>query len=122
MFAPSRPCPKTSTSHGCPWVKSTEPGEFPASRYEALKNTSPDENGEQPQIGDPMFACHKSAETKEYVCAGWLASVGHAHIGVRLNVAFGNWSASVLHPQPDWPELFDNYQDMAAAQAGQEDQ
>ena len=110
-FVPKRPCPE------CPWRKDTEPGQFPACRYEVLRNTSPGPDGEQPKIGDSMFACHKSPEGKEYVCAGWLASVGRDHIGVRLNVALGHWPGSVLHPQPDWPPLFDNYEDMAVTQA-----
>lgn len=113
MFVPKRPCPN------CPWVKSTPPGEFSKERYELLRSTSPDSSGEHPGFGSPMFACHKSPEGKDYVCAGWMASVGRDHVGVRVAVAFGKVDAAALEPQPGWPELFTDYETMKTTQQGE---
>lgn len=100
----------------CPWRRDTEPGQFPASRYEALRATS-GEPGQEARLGDPMFACHKSPEERAEACAGWLATVGQEHIGVRLAVTMRDLPATALNPFPDWPELFTSYEEMAAAQA-----
>ncbi|NDK24708.1 hypothetical protein FSY75_09505 [Streptomyces sp. TR1341] len=67
-----------------------------------------------------MFACHKTKEGRERACAGWLAAVGHRHIGVRLAVAQGRLPAEVLTPGDGWPELFDSYEEMASVQAGED--
>lgn len=99
----------------CPWRTDVPAGQFPAERYDALRATAPDEDG-QPGLFDPMFACHKSPEGAEFACAGWLAVCGAAHVRVRLAVAFGDLPADALSPQPGWPELFPDYATMAAAQ------
>ncbi|PWI20548.1 hypothetical protein DI272_19120 [Streptomyces sp. Act143] len=67
-----------------------------------------------------MFACHKSPEGREKACAGWLASVGHAHIGVRVAVAQHRLPREALAPGEDWPPLFASYTEMAARQAAPE--
>mgnify|MGYP003545231289 CR=1 FL=1 len=108
---PKRPC------GNCPWVTDTPPGEFPAERYEALRSTTGGA-GREAQIGDPMFACHHSAEGDEYPCAGWLAAVGYFHLGVRFAVIRGAIPSEALRPGEDWPELFESYDDMAEVQAG----
>ncbi|WP_329368847.1 DUF6283 family protein [Streptomyces sp. NBC_00669] len=104
----------------CPWRKDVEPGEFPTSRYEELRSTSEQRPGAEPGIGAPMFACHKTKEGREKACAGWLATVGHRHLGVRLVVAYGWLPAEVLTPGDGWPALFATYAEMAATQAGEE--
>lgn len=106
-----RPCKE------CPWRKDTEPGQFPACRYDALENTTGDRGREAP-IGAPMFACHKSPEGREEACAGWLAAVGYEHLGVRLAVAMGRLDPGALLPGEDWPELFESYEAMRTAQEG----
>lgn len=106
----SHPC------NECPWRRDTPPGKFPAERYEALKATAGTAGHEAP-LGAPMFACHKTAEGQEQACAGWLATVGIEHIGVRYAVVTGRIPGSALHPGDNWPELFDNYAEMAATQA-----
>ncbi|MFI9630971.1 DUF6283 family protein [Streptomyces sp. NPDC052042] len=85
------PCPR------CPWRKDVEPGEFPASRYEELRVTSEQRAGAEPGFGAPLFACHKTKEGREWACAGWLAAVGHRHLGVRLAIAQGpyRWQVEV---------------------------
>lgn len=100
----------------CPWKRETPPGEFSAERYEALKCTSEQPDGIEPGLSAPMFACHKTDEGAEEACAGWLAAVGHRHIGVRLAVAHGRLDAAALRPGEGWPELFDAYEEMAAHQ------
>jgi hypothetical protein len=104
----------------CPWKKETPPGEFPASRYEELRTTSEQVRGQEPGFSAPLFACHKTAEGRDQARAGWLAAVGHRHLGMRLAVAQGRLPAEALHPGPGWPELFGSYQEMAARQAGDE--
>ncbi|KQW13723.1 hypothetical protein ASD08_30910 [Streptomyces sp. Root369] len=64
-----------------------------------------------------MFACHKTREGREKACAGWLASVGREHVGVRVAVAQGRLPASALTPGAGWPRLFTSFTEMAARQA-----
>lgn len=66
--------------------------------------------------GAPMFACHKSPEGGERACASWLAKVGEEHIGVRLAVVMGRLDPAALEPKPDWPPLFDSYEEMVWSQ------
>jgi hypothetical protein len=109
-----RPCAQ------CPWRRDVEPGQFPAERYEALAATSGKRSAEA-GITAPMFACHKSPERREEACAGWLAAVGWNHLGVRVAVHLGRLPECALTPGEDWPELFTDYEDMAATQAGEGD-
>jgi hypothetical protein len=101
----------------CPFRRDTEPGQFPACRYEALQDTAGRPGAEAP-IGAPMFACHKSPEGREEACAGWLAVCGYEHLGVRLAVVTGMLGPERLEPAEGWPELFGSYEEMAAAQGG----
>jgi len=91
---------------------------FDADRYTALADTT-GTPGAEAGLTAPMFACHKSPEGAEQACAGWLATVGHQHLGIRLAVATGRLDPRALHPHPapDWPPLFDTYQEMATTQA-----
>lgn len=100
----------------CPWKKSSDPGKFPAERYEALRSTSGAPGHEAP-VGSPMFACHMTPEGREKACAGWLATEGPNHLGVRLAVITGRLPGGALRPKEDWPELFDSFDDMAETQA-----
>lgn len=101
----------------CPFAKTTPPDQFPAARYRALAATA-GSPGSEADLSAPMFACHKNPEGHEKACAGWLASLGYHHLGVRLAVATGRLPAKVLRPGPGWPELFTSYSEMAAVQAG----
>jgi len=82
---------------------------FSLALAEQLAATCPDHRGHGPDFGAPMFACHQSKIGAEVHCAGWLASVGHAHPSVRLSVMRGRLDAERLAPGPDWPQLHDNY-------------
>jgi hypothetical protein len=64
-----------------------------------------------------MFGCHKGAPgtDDDLACAGWLAVAGAEHIRVRLAVALGDLPASALSPGDGWPELYDSYGELAAA-------
>lgn len=99
-----RPC------RDCPWRLDSPPGQFPLERFEALRSTS-DQSGLQA----PMFACHQSAEGRDVACAGWLATEGHNHLGVRLAVALGRLNPVALRPRAGWPRLFSSYATMFAA-------
>lgn len=104
----ARPCPE------CPWRVDTEPGQFDACRYDALRNTTGSPGREAP-FGAPMFACHKSPEGREFACAGWLAAVGCEHVSVRFAVIAGQLPAEALSPGDGWPELHGSYEEMVAA-------
>lgn len=109
----TRPCPR------CPWRKDVSPGEFPLERFLSLWSTS--HQVEYVTIEDiaeqPMFACHLTREGQEKACAGWLAVAGHANLRVRMDIARGSLPMHVLQPLPDWPELFDSFEEMVERQA-----
>lgn len=107
MAVARRPCAE------CPWVKSTPAGQFPAERYEALRNTT-GEPGRERFLGESMFACHKSREDEEFYCAGWLASVGYYHLGVRVLVSRGVIPPEAMEPGADWPALHESYDELLA--------
>ena len=55
-----RPCDE------CPWRKDAEPGRFLEERWMSLKATSRQEDPPRgPEIGDPLFACHKTDEGRD---------------------------------------------------------
>jgi hypothetical protein len=62
-----------------------------------------------------LFACHKSPEGREEACAGWLATVGIEHLGVRVAVATGQLPAEALAPGENWPDLHETYDEMVEA-------
>ncbi|MEN4397476.1 DUF6283 family protein [Mycolicibacterium conceptionense] len=101
-----RPCAN------CPWRRDSAAGEFSAERYQALRVTvgSP---GREAGLDAPIFACHKSEPGRDRACAGWLAVAGVDHLGIRLAVTLGRLPATVLQPGPDWPDLFNSYDEMA---------
>jgi hypothetical protein len=100
----------------CPFRMDTQPGQFPACRYDALRETA-GAPGAEASMTAPMFACHKSPEGREEACAGWLAVCGIEHLGVRLAVLTGQLEPEHLRPGDDWPPLFASYEEMAAVQA-----
>lgn len=62
-----------------------------------------------------MFACHKTPEGRESACAGWLAIEGANHVGVRFAVVSGRLGVDALRAGEDWPELFEDYGQLAEA-------
>jgi hypothetical protein len=104
---------RRSPCSDCPWSRATPPGQFCASRYEALRATTGNPGKEVP-IGPGIFACHKSTEKAPLACAGWLVAVGWDNLTVRLFVLRHELTMPV--PDDTWPELFDNYDEMAATQ------
>lgn len=112
MNVRSKPCRE------CPWLTTTEPGQFPAERYAAIRDTTVNADGGHAGLGDPIFACHKSTEDAPLPCAGWLAAVGRDSVTVRVLVATGEIPVSALDPGDDWPDLFPTYDAMQEAQGG----
>lgn len=110
-----RPCDPSDKSGACPFRRDADPGEFSAERFEQLAGTA-GRPGEEAPLNAPIFACHHTAEGKEVACAGWLAVVGQHHLGVRLATAMGRIDPAALQPGEGWPELFTDYDAMAAAQ------
>jgi hypothetical protein len=96
----------------CPWKRDAPVGQFPASRYEALRATS-DQSG----MGAPFFGCHKGepGTGTDLACAGWLAVAGSEHLGIRLAVIMGRLDPGDLRPGDGWPDLYGSYEELAAA-------
>jgi len=116
----AEPLPRRKFPCGeCPFRRDTTPGQFPASRYEALRATTGSPGHEAP-IGAPFFGCHKGepGTNADLACAGWLAVAGIGHLGVRFAVLTGRLEPEHLRPGEGWPELFSSYGEMAAAQGG----
>jgi hypothetical protein len=76
---------------------------------EDLSNCSPDSRNVGPEWNAKLFACHQSKPDAEFVCAGWLATVGHRHPQVRFEVFSQRLEELTLSPGPDWPELHGSY-------------
>jgi hypothetical protein len=103
-----RPC------NNCPFRADIPAGEFPPERFAALRNTV-GERGREAGLSAPIFACHKSTPGRDRACAGWLATCGYSHLRVRLAVATRALPGRMMEPGPDWPELYNSYDEMAAA-------
>lgn len=100
----------------CPWRRDAPVGQWSMERFQNLAATS-GTPGAEIAYGGPMFACHKSVAGRDQACAGWLATVGGEHIGVRIAVAQGRLDPAALSPGEGWPELHPTYADMVARQA-----
>ncbi|MGA3979009.1 DUF6283 family protein [Ralstonia nicotianae] len=97
----------------CPWRREAVASDIPNFDLvlaESLTATCPDQRGMRPDFGASMFACHQSKGGAEFACAGWLATVGSRHPGVRSAVLSGRLERGALAPGADWPALHDNYQ------------
>lgn len=91
----------------CPWRVTQDASEIPGfglEKAEALANTCGSPGNDLP-IGSPMFACHQSRTGDEIPCAGWLASVGNYHLGVRVAIMDGRFDPESITPDDSWPEL-----------------
>lgn len=107
----SKPCSE------CPFRKDAPKGMFTKARFEALRQTI----GNDDEMCDPyapVFACHKSAEEKSIGCAGWLAKFGQFHLRIRLMLGMGDLDFNVWETPEDWPELYDDYDDVVRDKAG----
>lgn len=96
----------------CPWrvdAAASHIPQFDIQLAERLARCCPDERGVGPDHDASLFACHLSKPEHPFACAGWLAQVGRAHVGVRLAVMAGRISVEQLDPQPGWPELHSTY-------------
>lgn len=110
MTAIRKPCA------ACPWRVDAHAQDIPNFKLELAEDlaaSSPRERG-NPEFGDPQFACHQSRPGEEIACAGWLASVGHAHPQVRIGVYQGRVDVAALLPGEDWPELHGSFAEVIA--------
>ncbi len=96
----------------CPWrldTRAADISNFDIALAEALSDTCPDSRNMGPDVSASFFACHRSKPGEEFVCAGWLAKVGHRHPRVGLAVMQERISAAARRPASDWPELHESY-------------
>ena len=101
----------------CPWRKDREARDIPnfsMDLAEQLAATCPDERGVGPDFGANWFACHLSREGQEIPCAGWLATCGSAHPGVRLAIRDGRLAPGALQQPTGSPALHATYAEVLA--------
>ena len=110
-----RPCSASRYSLPCPWRRDTAGSRLmpPRLATEDFRRFCGTEQQEAPPDAG-FFICHKSQPGRPIVCAGWLAAVGHHHIGVRLAVCLGWIPADRLENPPDGPPLFSTFEAMVA--------
>lgn len=91
---------------------------FPASRWEVLEKTFRDADGYGADIDQELFGCHEGepGTGADLLCAGWAAAFGDASARLRILIAFGQVPAMVLDPDQRWPELYQDWDEMVAAQ------
>jgi hypothetical protein len=86
----------------CPWRRDVPTGKFKPQRFRDLAETAYDMAGK-------IFACHKSPEGREFVCAGYLLQASAHNLTLRMarqSFDVGN---------PDKVPLFMTYRRMAIA-------
>lgn len=91
---------------------------FPAGKWDELRASIDDGTGGSSTLAAPIFGCHKGAPGggEDLACAGWLAAFGDRSVPVRLAMAMGRLSPDVLAPYPNWPPLYESWDDMVAGQ------
>lgn len=94
----------------CPWRRDTEGRTAYTNLADYTEGTIPTEDG-SPQLGDAMFACHRSEAD---LCAGWLAVSAPDHPTVRLALALGYLPRDAIEAGERWPDLHDTADDMLA--------
>jgi hypothetical protein len=96
----------------CPWRVDQDAGDIPnfsLDLAERLRETCGEPGNEAP-VNAPRFACHQSHEGREVDCAGWLAAVGHHHLGVRLRAMLAQ--EPLVLPDEGWPRLHGSFQEV----------
>lgn len=92
----------TSTCDACPWRRDVPTGLFPPERFESLRASI------EQDLGNPMFACHKSPEGKEFACVGYLMSDDSLqNVQVRIATAQGRIDRDALTAKGPLFETFD---------------
>lgn len=98
----ARPC------QTCPWRTDVPGTMFPDTDMIKLRNAD-GQPGAEAWFDAPMMSCHKDQPGTSHewrLCAGWLATIGADHLGVRLAIARGRLDRDApLSPQPGWPDL-----------------
>lgn len=112
-----RPCAFDGSLPPCPWRRDSI-GYFPhvtslnSAKVQAMCGTP----GNEVPLHGGVFICHKShAGQPRRICAGWLATVGVQHLGMRLAVALNQLDGTRLAPEPGWPELFADHHQMVTS-------
>ncbi len=90
----------------CPWRRDVAVGRFTARRFESLVPTAED-------MGQVLFACHKSQEGKDAACAGFLLRGARHNYLVRMAIATGRYDPSTV--SEEGCELYESFTEMALA-------
>lgn len=108
------PLPRvTAPCRECPWRRDQPRAGSPTTASTRCATPCPARTGDR-RGGAPLFACHASPEGRDRACAGWLAVAGSDHV-VRIAVLAGRVNPDALRPDPAWPALYDDFEEMAAA-------
>ncbi|MGI5526889.1 DUF6283 family protein [Streptomyces syringium] len=105
----------------CPWRTDTDLTTFSDDEMDMLRRANGKPAAEAP-LDAPTVACHRDqpGTPREWrLCAGWLATVGEHHLGIRLAMAFGNLPVSAIRLGPGWPSLHAGLDALLAARAAQ---
>lgn len=97
----------------CPWRTDSDPTQFSPARWDDMLVTA-GRPGDEAPIGAPLFACHQTSEGREQTCAGWLATVGYHHLGVRIAIAQGRIPEEALDPDAYDVELYRSWDELLA--------
>lgn len=97
---PKKPCAE------CPWRTDVPVGSFSAERYRALAPSAYD-------MGQMLFACHKSADKHPTVCAGFLLRSAAHNLTLRL--AYARHEIVPENVEDGGYPLFADYRCMAVA-------
>jgi hypothetical protein len=101
----------------CPWrtdVPGTWFGEHDMAKLAAANGT----RGAEADMHAPFMSCHLDQPDTAHpyrLCAGWLATVGHDHLGVRIALARGRLDGAPLRPGPHWPPTHPDLAHLLAA-------
>jgi hypothetical protein len=103
-----RPCSR------CPWRQDSDLSAFSDADFRKLEAANGSASAEAP-LTAPMMSCHldqPGTSRPMRLCAGWLATVGPDHLGVRLHLIAERLRPDCLQTAADWPALHATLDDM----------
>jgi hypothetical protein len=111
----TRPCAR------CPWRTDTDLTDFTDQDMAMLRRAN-GRPGAEAALHAPTVACHLDQPGTAHawrLCAGWLAVVGHEHLGIRVAEIFGGLPDTALIPGEDWPALYESLEELETARTAQ---
>ncbi|MEU2086623.1 DUF6283 family protein [Streptomyces albus] len=113
----TRPCAR------CPWRRDADLTAFTDADMAMLRGSDGRPGDEAPPTA-PNVACHRDQPGTAHawrLCAGWLAVVGHSHLGIRATAMAGGLPHTALAPGDGWPELYGSLSELETARNAQLD-